>query len=117
MARRWGRLRELGRAGVEVLAAAVAAAAAARPDAAAAEDGARCRLPPDAPLPRPRKAKRRARRGARRYSDYVLKNPFQDVEQPIQEGKFKRKVTDLFDSFHKTGTAQNAKHLYHTRMR
>mmetsp|Transcript_13642 Transcript_13642/g.40638 ORF Transcript_13642/g.40638 Transcript_13642/m.40638 type:complete len:152 (-) Transcript_13642:17-472(-) len=51
------------------------------------------------------------------YTDFVLKNPFQDVEQPIQCYKFTNKITDLVDSFHKTGTPAHAKHLYHTRMR
>lgn len=51
------------------------------------------------------------------YSDYVLKNPFYELEMPIRCHLFTTHVTNLIQSYHQTGTAQNAKHAFHTKSR
>ena len=51
------------------------------------------------------------------YSDYVLKNPFYELEMPIRCHLFTTHVTQLIQSYHQTGTAQNVKHQFHTKMR
>ena len=49
------------------------------------------------------------------YSDYVLKNPFYELEMPIRCHLFTTHVTNLIQSFVQTGTAQNARHAFHTK--
>jgi len=51
------------------------------------------------------------------YSDFVLKNPFHDLEMPIRCRRFTEHVTDLFESFHTTGTNANARQQFFTRLR
>ena len=51
------------------------------------------------------------------YSDYVMKNPFYELEMPIRCHLFTTHVTQLIQSYHQTGTAQNVKHQFHTKMR
>ena len=51
------------------------------------------------------------------YTDYVLKNPFHDLEMPIRCRLFTEHVTELFESFHTTGTNANARHQFFTRLR
>ena len=51
------------------------------------------------------------------YTDYVLKNPFSEPEQPIHAQLFTHHVTQLFESMHETGTPAKAKHEYFTQIR